>query len=116
MTIEQIIIDYLAAQDIEGIGANVYGETPVDPPTRYVTVRRAGGDLRNHIRNPRIVTETCSRESLLDAAEHHELVLSAMLQIRNHTPLYGCRLNNDYNATRPNTKTYAYQALWQATM
>lgn len=116
MTIEQIIIDYLTDQDIEGIGANVYAETPVDPPVRYVTVRRAGGDQENWIRQTNIVTEVCSRESLLDAAEHHELVLSAMLQIRNHTPLYGCKLNNDYNATRPNTKTYAYQALWQATM
>ena len=116
MTIEQIIIDYLAAQDIEGIGANVYAETPVDPPVRYVSVRRAGGDQENWIRHPNVVTEVCSRVSKLDAAEHHELVLSAMLQIRNHTPLYGCKLNNDYDATRTNTKTYAYQALWQATM
>lgn len=116
MTVEQIIIEYLQDQDIDGIGANVYAETPVDPPVRYVTVRRASGSRTNEIRQTNIVTEVCSRESLLDAAEHHELVITAMLGIRDHTPLYGCRLNNDYNATRTNTKTYAYQALWQATM
>lgn len=116
MTVEEIIISYLAEQNIEGLGANVYAETPVDPPVRYVTVRRASGAMENRIRQTNIVTEACSLESLLDAAELHEQVIAAMLEIRDHTPLYGCRLNNDYNATRTNTKTYAYQALWQATM
>ena len=116
MTIEEIIISYLSEQNIEGIGGNVYAETPVDPTERYVTVRRVGGNQENWIRHPNVVTETCSRISLHDAAELHELVISAMLGIRDHTDLYGCRLNNDYNATRTNTKTYAYQALWQATM
>ena len=112
-TIEQIVIEYLASA-IEGL--EVYAETPADPPVRYVLVRRAGGSEENRIRFSNIVTEALSRVSLLDAAELHEQVVAAMLEIRDSTPLFSCRLNNDYNATRVNSKEYAYQALWQAVL
>lgn len=114
--IEKIIIDYLIAQDIPGVGTNVFAEVPETPPERYITVRRAGGSITNMIRGANIVTEATSRISLLDAAEIHEAVIAALLEIRDFTELYSCRLNSDYNATRPNTKEYAYQALWQAYM
>lgn len=115
-TIEQIVIDYLTAQDIPGIGGNVYAEIPENPAERYVTVRRASGSITNFIRDANIITEAVSRKSMLDAAEIHEAVINAMLTAPEHTKLYSCRLNNDYNATKTNTKEYAYQALWQAFM
>lgn len=114
MTIEEIVINYLIAQDIDGVGLNVYAEKPVDPPERYITVRRTGGASENRIRNNTLVTEVVSRKSLLDAAEIHEQVLSLMEEARDHTDLYSCTLNSDYNATRPDSKEYAYQALWIA--
>lgn len=114
--IEKTIIDYLIAQNIPGVGQNVFAEDPETPPERYITVRRAGGSITNMIRGANIVTEAVSRISLLDAAEIHEAVIAALQEIRDHTELYSCRLNSDYNATRTNTKEYAYQALWQAYM
>lgn len=114
--IEKIIIDYLIAQDIPGVGTNVYAEVPETPPERYITVRRAAGSITNRIRNSNVVTEAVSRVSLFDAAEIHEAVIAALQEIRDYTELYSCRLNSDYNATRTETKEYAYQALWQAYM
>ena len=115
MIIEKLVIDYLISQNIEGIGSHIYAETPVDVPDDYVLVQRAGGSERDYIRQHTVYTEVISRKSKLAAATNHEAVVEAMLMMRDHTDVYRCVLNSDYDATDTARKEYRYQALWQIT-
>lgn len=115
MTIEALIIKYLSDANIDGIGRNVYAETPVDLPDNYVLVSRTGGGISNYLRDYAVYTETVSRNDKLTAATLHEAVVEAMLTLPDSTNVYRCRLNSDYDATRPEMKDYRYQALWQIT-
>lgn len=113
--IEATIIQYLTAQDLPGIGAHIYGETPAENiPENYVLIRRTGGSMANYIRQYNIYTETVGKDRLT-TLQNHEAVVSAMLAIRDHTDIMSCRLNSDYDATNTRTKEYRYQALWQIT-
>lgn len=115
MVIEELVINYLVSQNIEGIGGHVYAETPVDAPDDYVLIQRAGGSQANFIRQHTVFTEVISRRSKIDAAKNHEAVIEAMLEMRDHTDVFRCVLNSDYDATNPARKEYRYQALWQIT-
>lgn len=121
MSIEEIIISYLTGLNIAGIGGNVYAEAPEDEEV-YVLVQRAGGSQANYIREHRIYTEVCVRrddskgQTKLKALNLHEAVVNAMLCLPDHTNVYGCHMNSDYEATNFATKQYRYQALWQITI
>lgn len=122
MTIEKIIINYLAKSEIPGIEENVYAERPVDRKDAFILIWRTGGSTANHIRSYLMITEVCVRRdeanglTKLYAAEIFEKLLQAMEQIAESTPIYGCHKNSDYDATDQNSKEYRYQALWQITM
>lgn len=113
MIIEKLIIEYLKGEDLPGIGANVYAETPVDPPENYVLIRRTGGSAANYLRDYTIYTETISRTDKLTAATNHESVIEAMQRMPDTENVFRCRLNSDYDATRAEKKDYRFQALWQ---
>ena len=121
MTIEEIVISYLADENIEGIGDHAYAEAPEDEEV-YVLVERSGGSVANFIREHRIYTEVCvPRNEMIGqnkilALRLHEAVIEAMLRISDTTPVYRCHLNADYEAADPNRKQYRYQALWQITI
>lgn len=115
MIIEALIIKYLIDENIDGIGDHVYAETPVDLPDNYVLVSRTGGGIANYIRDFTVYTETVSRTDKLTAAQNHDAVVEAMLRMPDTENVYRCRLNSDYDATRPEMKDYRYQALWQIT-
>lgn len=112
--IEETVINYLISQGIaEGA---VYAEVPLkDIPDRYVLVQRSSGSITDYIRQFGIYTEARSRISKLDAAQLHESVISTMMEIRDHTDLFRCNLNADYDAALTSTKEYRYQALWNIT-
>lgn len=111
MIIEKLVIDYLETCNL---GVNVYAETPVDPEDYYILVRRSGGSQADYIRDYTIHTEVFGKNKLR-AAEIHEAVIAAMLEMRDHTEVFRCNLNSDYDATLPSMKAYRYQALWQIT-
>lgn len=115
MAIEELIINYLIDQNISGIGRNVYAETPLDLPDNYVLISRTGGGMSNYLRDYTVYTETVSRLDKLTAATLHEAVIDAMIRLPDTTEVFRCRLNSDYDATRPEMKDYRYQALWQIT-
>lgn len=115
MAIEALVIAYLKGKNLNGIGNNVYAETPVDPPNEYVLIQRAGGGAADYIRDHRIITETISRTDKLTSATLHEEVIAAMLEMPDTENVYRCRLNSDYEATRADRKEYRYQALWEIT-
>ena len=112
--IEETVINYLIAQGIAD-GA-VYAEVPLkDIPDHYVLIQRSSGSITDYIRQIGLYTEARSRISKLDAAQLHEDVISAMQEIRDHTELFRCKLNAEYDAALTSTKEYRYQALWDIT-
>jgi len=113
MAIEELIISYLKEQDIPGIGAHVYAETPVDPPDNFVLIRRTSGSMADYIRDFAVYTETVSKTDKLQAIRNHEAVIEAMLRMPDTENVYRCRLNSDYDATQPSKLDYRFQALWQ---
>lgn len=122
MTIEGIIIGYLTSKNISGIGDRVFAERPDDPETPYVLVGRNGGSSRNLIKTYLMTTEVnVMRDepngmTRLHAIQIQDDLLEAMEDIASETPLYRCRKNSDYDATRTDTGEYRYQALWEVTM
>lgn len=111
MVIEKLVIDYLKTRNL---GANVYAETPADPEDFYILVRRSGGSQADYIRNYTVYTEVFGKDKF-QTAQIHEAVIEAMLEMRDHTEVFRCNLNSDYDATLPSMKAYRYQALWQIT-
>ena len=122
MTIEEIIISYLVRADIPGIGGRVYAERPGDTGEPYVLVSRAAGSERDHIRDYLVYTDLYVKRDeesgmVKSYAMHlHEAVVEAMKAMPDMTPVFGCHKNTDYEATRPDSKDYRYQALWVITM
>ena len=122
MTVEGIIIGYLTGKQIDGIGNRVFAERPDDPEIPYVMVGRAGGSSRDLIKTYLMTTEVNVKRdephgmTRLHAIQIHDDLLEAMEDITKETPLYRCRKNSDYDATRTDTGEYRYQALWEVTM
>ena len=122
MTVEGMIINYIISQNISGIGSSVYAERPDDPETPYILVGRAGGSTRNLIKTYLINTEVNVKrdeahgQTKLHALNIQDDLLEAMEDVAAQTPMYRCRKNSDYDATRTDTGEYRYQALWEVTM
>lgn len=108
MTIEQIVIGYLATQ-LNGIP--VVAEIPENEPSEYIVVEKTGGGIVNRIRNATLAIKSVST-SLLDAAELNDAVVAAMQEIVTLDTVMKCELNSDYNYTDTRTKRYRYQAVF----
>lgn len=109
--IEEIVINYLLERGFE-----VYAEVPVNPSRLYVVIQRTSGSYTDQLRHIGLYTESRCRDSKLEAARLHEAVIEAMRDIRNHTELFRCELNADYDAALTSSKEYRFQALWDITM
>lgn len=72
--IEKIVLDYLSAQ----IGYPCYMEVPVQPDEEYVVISKTGSSRENHIDRATLAIKSCSRKSLLRAAEINGEVKAAM--------------------------------------
>ena len=116
--IEEVIRNYLIAQELEGLGSNVFLETP-EPgsvPEEYILLERTGSSMRNHIKTVTIAVQAISSVSLYRAAQINEAVMFVMLYgLPQENAVFGCRLNTDYNYTNTATKQYRYQAVYQIT-
>ena len=116
--IEEVIRNYLIAQELEGIGSNVFLETP-EPgsvPEEYILLERTGSSMRNHIETATIAIQSVSSVSLYRAALINNAVKLAMLYgLPQENAVFGCRINTDYNYTNTATKQYRYQAVFQIT-
>lgn len=106
--IEKIVLDYLSAQT----GYPCYMEVPVQPDEEYAVVAKTGSRRKNHIDRATLAIKSCSRKSLLRAAEINEVVKAAMDGIVELPEVSRSALNSDYNYTDTDTKTYRYQAVY----
>ena len=111
--IEAIVLRYLLQQNIEGIGSNIFMETPEKPPARYIIIEKTGSGWENRIDDATVVVQSISRNSLLEAAQTNYAVKEAMkVFAENSSEIYSCKLDTDYNFTNPSTKEYRYQAVF----
>lgn len=116
--IEEVIRNYLIAQELDGIEGNVFLETP-EPgsiPEEYILIERTGSSMRNHIETVTIAIQSVSKVSLYRAAIINMEVKQAILYgLPQQNAVFGCRINTDYNYTNTATKQYRYQAVFQIT-
>ena len=113
MIIEKEILDFLIAQDLDGIGENVYCERPLEPPDEYILIERTSGSKTNKIEQAMIAIQSISTESMYRAMVIDSLVVDAMeLMAEYDDSIFGCHLNSHYNFTNTQTKEYRYQAVF----
>lgn len=105
--IEERVISYLSEQ----LQLPVYAERPQDPDAEYILVERTGGSSQDHIRSATLAIQSCAA-SLYRAAEIDQSVEGAMEGITSLPNISRCELNNSYNFTDTESKTYRYQAVF----
>lgn len=105
--LETKIIDYLT----DALDVPVYMEKPADPPAQYAIVMKTGTSHVNHIDSAMIVIQSIA-ETLYEAAQLNENVISAMLSIVELPSFSRCILNSDYEFTNTATKERRYQAVF----
>lgn len=112
--IEITILNYLKNKNIPNIGTNVFMETPVNPPKRYIIIEKTGGAISNHVFHSDVFAiQSISKNSLVEAATMNAAIINAMLNMADTQPIYSCELNSNYNFTNTTTKEYRYQAVFE---
>lgn len=109
--IETVVRNYLK----EKLDVPVYLVAPSETPKKYVTLERTGGSRKNFINSATFAIQSCSAQSLTEAAKLNEQVKEVMDGITLTTGIYGAHLNSDYNFTDTTTKVYRYQAVYNIT-
>lgn len=112
MVIEKELINYLIECDIDGIGNNVFAITPATMPSDYIIIKKTSSGMDDMVNSAMVAVQSVSNTSLLNALDTNELVKQAMLDMPQHTNIYQCSLNSDYNYTDTTTKQYRYQAVF----
>lgn len=105
--IEKILLDYLTTQ----LSVPVYMEEPIDKPSSYVLIEKAGSGRENMI-DSAFVNILSYADSLYNAAVLNELVKTAMYNSVTLDAIGSCKLNTDYNNTDTTTKRYRYCAVF----
>ena len=110
--IEKVLIQHLA-ETLADIP--VYMTLPPKPPKKYIIIERTGGRRQNRIFHAVFVVQSCA-ETLLEAAELNEKVLTVMDTLTENPVVCACRLNAHYNFTddaeKSATKNYRWQAVF----
>ena len=92
-----------------------YPEVPDRSEDEYIIIEKTGSGRTNHINRATITVKSCSRISLLRAAEINEAAKAAMDTLPERPEVFRSALNSDYNYTDTETKTYRYQAVYDIT-
>ncbi len=92
-----------------------YLEVPERPENEYIIIEKTGSGRTDHIERATIAVKSCSRISLLRAAEINEAAKAAMDTLPERPEVFRSALNSDYNYTDTETKTYRYQAVYDIT-
>ncbi len=106
MSIEEFVISFLG----EALEEPVSGDVP-EAGTRFVTVEKTGGSVRDHIRHATIAVQSWA-ESRAEADKLNEQVKAAMAMAIARPEISRCALTNDYNYPDLETKRPRYQALF----
>lgn len=111
--IEVKILNYIISRNIDGIGGNVFLETPESPPAEYILVQKTGSGRENEIQSATVAIQSISKNRMITAGKINEAVKTAMLEMAGWSDaVYSCRLNSDYIFTNTQTKEYRYQAVF----
>lgn len=109
--IETIVIDYLNSK----LSVPVAGVTPEGPPASYCTVQRSGGDERDGLQAALIAVRSVG-PSLWAAVQLSAEVKAAMAGLRDEVgSVFSCRLNTEYEDSRPKTMEHGYKAVFRIT-
>lgn len=92
----------------------VYMEFPVNPPGRFVVLRKADSGRENYI-DSAMFTARSYAESLLESAKLNKAVKSAMDTLPELEEVSSSRLNADYPMMDTANKRYCYQAVYDIT-
>lgn len=105
--IEKRVLDYLQSSLI----ADVFFETPVNPPSEFVVLEKTGSNDNNGLLTATIAVQSVSN-SLYRAALLNEKAKAAMKKFDKETNIFRSECDSDYNFTDTSTKRYRYQAVF----
>lgn len=111
MVIEYEMLKYLN-DHLDGIPA--YMEEPQDLDDEYIIIEKTGSSSENYINSATFAIQSYST-SLQGAIDLNEAVKDVMDRFWEHTSIYSCKLNSDYNFTDTETQRYRYQAVYDIT-
>lgn len=111
MAIEYKLLKYLN-DNLNGIQA--YMEEPNEPESEYVLIEKTGSSKENFINSATFAIQSYST-SMQGAIDLNEDVKAVMDHFWEHSAVYSCKLNSDYNFTDTETQRYRYQAVYNIT-
>ena len=111
MAIEYKLLKYLN-DNLNGIQA--YMEEPNEPENEYVIIEKTGSSKENFINSATFAIQSYST-SMQGACDLNEAVKAVMDHFWEHSAVYSCKLNSDYNFTDTETQRYRYQAVYNIT-
>lgn len=110
MTIEEFVIQYLAAR----LSVSVSGDVPSPVPSRFVTVEKTAGSESNKIRSARLAVQ-CWDASRDAAAQLCAQVEQIMAELTAEPEISRCSLDTSYNFPDLERKRPRYQAVFALT-
>lgn len=111
MAIEYTLLKYLN-NNLNGIQA--YMEEPDKLDDEYVIIEKTGSSKENFINSATFAIQSYST-SMQGAVDLNEVVKGIMDHFWEHSAVYSCRLDSDYNFTDTETHRYRYQAVYGVT-
>lgn len=106
--IEIIILDYMAS----ALQVPVRTEIPVNPPTRFVVLKRSGEGRKNLVQGALLIADSYA-ESLLEASKLNEQVKSVLDDLDTLDEICSVQLSADYPVIDTGNKRYRYQAVYE---
>lgn len=106
--IEKTIIDYVSG----AVQVPVDMEIPVNPPIRFVVLKRSGEGRENHIDGALLIADSYA-ESLLEAAKLNEQVKRVLDELDSLDDISNAQLSTDYPVIDTDNKRYRYQAIYE---
>ena len=111
MIIEALIIQHLNSK-LDGVKA--HSLVPANRESKFVVIERTGGSINNYIKSGMFVAD-CYAQTMEEAAELCEDVISAMSGLIEYNDVASVRLNSHYNDTDIASHEYRYGALFEVT-
>ena len=106
--IDIVIQDFLS----EALDVPVRMEIPVNPPVRFVVLKRSGRGRENHLHAANLIAESHA-ESLAEAAMLNEQVKAVLDDLESLDEISSAEFASDYPVTDTGNKKYRYQAVYE---
>lgn len=104
--IEQVVLDFMA----EKLPVPVYMEIPIKQPASFVVLRKSDSSRENFVDSSMFIAVSYA-ESLFQAAQLNEMVVSAFDSLIDLDAVSGSKRGGDYALPDTQNKRYRYQAV-----